>query len=280
MSKFHVGAVRRALETTLPRPVSFALKNLRNRYNRALSSGDRYYCIICDTTYGRLLPGGVYSEAFERFDVVGGGFRERALCPGCRSIERERLLATYLLRFDGARVLTESASTLHFAPEAHLSQLLRRLSGQYLTADLFDRNVDRKIDVTDIPIEENSFDLVLCNHVLEHVPDDRRAMSELLRVTKPGGLCLLQVPIAPDMQETYEDDTILGEEDREREFGQFDHVRVYGADYVDRLKAVGFEVDEWLPPGDIIDSAGLNEREKLFVCTKPVDRARDDSGVL
>ncbi|MBT8269766.1 MAG: methyltransferase domain-containing protein, partial [Bacteroidia bacterium] len=112
------------------------------------------------------------------------------------------------------------------------------------TTDLNSPIADIKADICDLPFDDDSYDFIICNHVLEHIPDDRKAMSELLRILKPGGRAILQIPQDMEREETYEDPSITDPKEREKHFGQYDHVRVYGRDYFDRLRSVGFKVEE------------------------------------
>jgi ubiquinone/menaquinone biosynthesis C-methylase UbiE len=142
----------------------------------------------------------------------------------------------------------------------------------YTTADLDSPLADIKLDVQDMKIADNSFDVVFCNHVLEHVPDDLKAMREIYRVLKPGGMAIMQVPMNPDLKETFEDPSITDPKERHRLFGQYDHVRMYGADYHDRLKAAGFEVHvvdySKRLSREEFEKYALPLREKLHVCSK------------
>ena len=142
----------------------------------------------------------------------------------------------------------------------------------YTTADLFSPLADLRFDVQNIPLEDNSFDTILCNHVLEHVDDDLKAMSEMCRILKPGGLAIMQVPLDPDYALTDEDITITDPVEREKRFRQYDHVRLYGQDYPNRLKAAGFKVTTFdaqqeLPEGWFSKYA-LPKREMLYICSK------------
>ena len=163
------------------------------------------------------------------------------VCPGCLSLERHRLLWLYLER-ERSELLTTEKRVLHIAPEQSLQKRLRSLPQlDYLSGDLDSHLADLQLDVTDLEFPDASFDVVICNHVLEHVPDDRRAMSELHRVLRPNGWAVLMVP---DVEEetTFEDPTAVTPEQRLALFGQEDHVRRYGRDYVQRLESVGFRV--------------------------------------
>ena len=130
----------------------------------------------------------------------------------------------------------------HFAPERCLEPLLRqRLGSGYRTADLERDDVELRLDVTDIQLPDDSCDVIICSHVLEHVPDDRRAMQELHRILASDGWALVVVPIKGDV--TFEDPTVVDPDERLRVFGQRDHVRMYGPDIADRLRSAGFDVD-------------------------------------
>jgi SAM-dependent methyltransferase len=168
------------------------------------------------------------------------GVPDRA-CWRCGALERDRLLWLFL---DGRDDLTRPGmDVLHVAPERALQRRLRSLpESRYVSGDLDSPLADVLLDVTDIKFADASFDLVVCNHVLEHVPDDAAAMRELLRVLRPGGTAILLVP-AEAGEHTYEDPSITDPEERRRAFGQHDHVRTYGWDYVDRLRDAGFAVD-------------------------------------
>lgn len=160
-------------------------------------------------------------------------------CPRCGSMERHRLLWLYLQQ--RTDLVTRHHRVLHMAPETAIQRLLRKLPNiDYVSADLASPLADVHCDLQSLPFEDGSFDVVICNHVLEHIPDDRRAMTELARVTAPGGFALLMCPIAADRATTLEDPSVKTSEDALRVYSQEDHVRLYGADYCDRLEAAGF----------------------------------------
>ena len=186
-------------------------------------------CPICGRRYRKFMPYG-YGEV-----------RENALCPGCLSLERHRLLWLYLVRetdFFNAR-----PHLLHIAPERCFIRRFERLLGDnYVTADLESPLAKVKMDVQAIPFGADSFDAIFCNHILEHVDDDRLAMREMGRVMKPGGWGVMLSPVTPGRETTYEDPSITTPEGRTAAFGQHDHVRKYGADYPQRLTEAGFRV--------------------------------------
>ncbi len=200
------------------------------------------------------------------------------MCPKCRCLERHRLLWLYLTQ---ATDLFSSGhrSVLHVAPEPVLERRLRSAPNlHYVSADLHSPRVMCRADITCLPFKSDSFDVIICYHVLEHVADDRQAMGELFRVLKPTGWALLQSPIDVTRETTYED-AAATPQDRERLFGQHDHVRVYGRDYKERLEQAGFEVtvDGYVKslPAELVRRYGLLLSEEIYVCTKA---ARDREG--
>jgi SAM-dependent methyltransferase len=178
---------------------------------------------------------------FDRFLRFGRVPRENARCPGCGSLERHRLACLYLEREGfGQRA---GLSVLHVAPERALGRILSRLTGvRYVSADRKPGEVSVVTDLTELAFADGAFDLVMCSHVLEHIADDRRAMREIRRVLKPGGRAILQVPMQFELADTLEDLSIADPATRERLYGQPDHVRLYGRDYLDRLAGAGFVV--------------------------------------
>lgn len=215
---------------TIPRPwlirASLWIRPLLDFYWR----GKRYTDPINGKSYRRFLPYGY------------GTMRANVLSPGTLSLERHRLCWLYLKRHTG--VFSDALKVLHFAPEQAFYPRFRALKNiDYTTTDLNSPLADVKADICALPFEDNTYDLIICNHVLEHIPDDLKAMSELLRVLKPGGLAILQVPYQADRQETFQDDSITDPKKRAEIFGQYDHLRVYGLDYFDRLRSVGFRVE-------------------------------------
>ncbi|MCL6275166.1 class I SAM-dependent methyltransferase [Muricauda sp. 2012CJ35-5] len=168
--------------------------------------------------------------------------RENVLSPSTLSLERHRLLWLYLQ--NETRFFTDPIKLLHFAPEQAFYLRFRNLKNlTYTTTDLNSPLADVKADICNLPFDEASFDVILCNHVLEHIPDDTKAMQELYRVLKPGGWGVFQIPQDLNRDVTFEDDTITDKKERARIFGQYDHVRIYGRDYFDKLRTIGFTVE-------------------------------------
>jgi SAM-dependent methyltransferase len=196
------------------------------------------YCVVCE-------------KSFKRFSPFGRGKRRTAQCPYCDSLERHRLFWKYLNEKTNFKNWN-NISLLHFAPERIFYERFAAIRNiNYVPCDLLPERykfkngpATQKIDITSIPFQDNSFDVIICSHVLEHVPDDHLAMTELRRVMKPDGWGIFQVPIDYNRKETYEDFSITSAEGRLKAFGQSDHVRWYGADYKDRLANAGFHVKQ------------------------------------
>jgi 2-polyprenyl-3-methyl-5-hydroxy-6-metoxy-1,4-benzoquinol methylase len=203
--------------------------------------------------------------AFAPFGVVP---RPNAQCPGCGALERHRLLSRYLR--ERTPLFARPHRVLHVAAEPALSRLVRVAPGvRYVTADLA-ADADVRLDLTRLPFADATFDAVICNHVLEHVPDDKAAMAELRRVLAPDGWAILQVPLDDERAETFEDPGVRDPVARERLFGRHDHVRVYGRDYSERLEAAGFRVvvDPYVRslPADEVARHGLRDDEHVHLC--------------
>lgn len=234
----------------------------------------RLECPLCHGRLRQFLPFGLELPVLKELSVIGGGHRENALCPFCGCIDRERLLFLYLVH--QTDIFRLPARVLHVAPEARVAEFMHKQATiDYVTADLTGSDVMFVMDITRIQFDDCSFDAIICNHVLEHVVDDARAMSELHRVLRPGGWAVLQVPISRGLARTREDFSITSAPEREAAFGQADHVRIYGSDYPARLERAGFEVDifSWLSQprrfGGRRNRFGLNPNECVFVGRKP-----------
>lgn len=183
--------------------------------------------------YKKLLPYG-----------YGERIRENALAPGSMSLERHRLIWLYIRDKSGLLNLQEEKSFLHIAPEQCFYKRFKKIENlKYITGDLNSPIADYSFDIHSIPFDSNSFDIIFCNHVLEHVDNDIQCMSELYRVLKPGAWAILHTPIDFQRKKTDEDPSVTDPKERERRFGQYDHVRQYGTDFFTRLESVGFEVE-------------------------------------
>ncbi|MFR9669595.1 MAG: methyltransferase domain-containing protein [Rikenellaceae bacterium] len=201
-------------------------------------------CPICGAKRRRFLPYGY------------GDVRQNALCPSCLSLERHRLLWLYFTRH--TTLFTQRPTMLHIAPEVLFMRRFKRLYSdkkeQYITADLSSPLATMHFDVQDIPLPDDSVEMVMCNHVMEHVESDTKALSELYRILRPGGWGILLAPIDYDRESTFEDDSITDPAERARIFGQYDHRRIYGRDYAERLRQVGFSVTEFDMYGELTEA--------------------------
>jgi len=184
------------------------------------------------------------SKSFKSFLPYGyGKQRNNVLSPSTLSLERHRLLWLYLK--NETDFFSVEKKVLHFAPEQAFYKRFRKMSNlDYVTTDLNSPLADVKADICNLPFKDNEFDIILCNHVLEHIPDDTKAMEELYRILKPGGFGVFQIPQDLNRETTFEDDSITDKKERAKIFGQYDHVRIYGRDYFDKLRSVGFKVEE------------------------------------
>ena len=195
-------------------------------------AGNGVECVICRKAFKKFLPYGRLNS------------RPNALCPNCLSLERHRLIWLYLK--EKTNFFATKLSVLHIAPEhCFIKYFEQQHGGGYITADIESPLAKVKMDIHEMPFGENQFDVVLCNHVLEHVSDDIKALTEIKRVLKPGGWAILLVPFFnPVPDATFEDNAIINPREREKIFGQADHVRKYGKDYPQRIKQAGLEVEE------------------------------------
>ncbi|WP_103866673.1 class I SAM-dependent methyltransferase [Aquimarina sp. I32.4] len=216
---------------SIPRPLLIRLSYLVRPLISLLLRGTTYTDPIDGKSFSRFLPYGYGTQ------------RDNVLSPSTLSLERHRLLWLFLK--NETDFFTSPAQVLHFAPEQAFYKKFRNLKNlEYTTTDLNSPLADIKADICNLPFEDNKYDIIFCNHVLEHIPDDTKAMQELLRVLKPGGMAILQIPQDLSRATTFEDDTITDRKERARIFGQYDHVRVYGRDYFEKLRSIGFKVDE------------------------------------
>ena len=215
---------------TIPRPWLIRLSYLVRPLLVQWFKGNKFTDPIDGKSFRKLLPYG-YEKT-----------RQNVLSPSTLSLERHRLLWLYLQ--NETNFFTAKLKVLHIAPEqAFLSRFKKMKNLDYTTLDIESPIADIKADIRNLPLENNEFDVIFCNHVLEHIAEDAKALKELYRVMKPGGWGIFQVPIKYDLARTYEDFSITDPKERQKHFGQYDHVRWYGMDYFERLKSVGFEVD-------------------------------------
>lgn len=251
--------ISKVLLNSLPRPLLIRLSYVVRPVFLLFLKGNRYTDPIDGRSFKKFLPYGYEQQ------------RDNVLSPSTLSLERHRLLWLYLKQH--TNFFTSPHKVLHFAPEQAFYKRFRRLDNlDYTTTDLNSPLADVKADICNLPFADNTFDFILCNHVLEHIPDDHKAMQELYRVLQPGGTAILQIPQDLRREKTFEDDSITDPKERARIFGQYDHVRIYGRDFFDQLRNIGFEVEEvdmtsLLSP-DLVDRYRLAKGEIIPVVRK------------
>ena len=267
---------------TIPRPLLIRLSYVARPVLAFALKGNTFTDPIDGKSFKMFLPYGYGTQ------------RNNVLSPSTLSLERHRLLWLYLneetdffqsqLASDSTvsnpkKIKLRDAETnsalkvLHFAPEQAFYKLFRNQKNlDYTTTDLFSPLADVKADICDLPFEDNQYDVILCNHVLEHIPDDTKAMQELYRVLKPGGMAILQIPQDLSRATTFADNTITDQKERAKIFGQYDHVRIYGRDYFNKLRSIGFKVIEEdytnkIAP-ELVEKYCLAKGEIIPVCFK------------
>ena len=267
---------------TIPRPILIRLSYVARPVLAFALKGTTFTDPIDGKSFKMFLPYGYGTQ------------RNNVLSPSTLSLERHRLLWLYLNKetdffqpelVSGSSVTnikriklrdaeTNSAlKVLHFAPEQAFYKLFRNQKNlDYTTTDLFSPLADVKADICNLPFEDDQYDVILCNHVLEHIPDDTKAMQELYRVLKPGGMAILQIPQDLSRATTFADDSITDQKERGKIFGQYDHVRIYGRDYFDKLRSIGFKVIEEdytnkIAP-ELVEKYCLAKGEIIPVCFK------------
>lgn len=221
------------------------------------NQGNDVTCPVCESQYKKFLP-------------YGRVARENALCPSCLALERHRLMWLFLK--EKTDFFSAPLKVLHVAPEHCFIERFEALPNlDYITADIESPLAKVKMDIHEIPFPENTFDVIFCNHVLEHVEDDLKACAEFNRVLKPSGWGILQSPVYP-LEKTLEDKTITDPAERERIFGQRDHLRKFGKDYADRLRKSGLQIEENRFVQELtrekVSQFALPKDEIIFVCRK------------
>ena len=278
---------------TIPRPILIRLSIVVRPVLAFMLKGNRFTDPIDGKSFSMFLPYGYGTQ------------RNNVLSPSSLSLERHRLLWLYLqnetdffyseLVSESNELVSDSPVTknkriklrdaetsrsfgtalkvLHFAPEQEFYKRFKKQTNiDYTTTDLLSPLADVKADICNLPFEDNTYDIIFCNHVLEHIPDDTKAMEELYRVLKPGGMGIFQIPQDLSRATTFSDDTIVDQKERAKIFGQYDHVRVYGRDYFDKLRSIGFKVVEEdytnkIAP-ELVEKYCLAKGEIIPVCFK------------
>lgn len=221
--------------------------------------GNNYYCPICKRNFRDFLS---------NFNIPN---RKNIICPKCGSFERHRLMWIYLKKY--TNFFSAPLKVLHFAPLAFMEKIFKRLPNlDYRSADLNSPFVMFKIDITNIPYNSNSFDVIICNHVLEHIEDDKKALEELFRIMKVGGWAIISCPIDHDRPDKFEVKSINSPEARKQFYGSKDHIRIYGKNFKNYLESFGFKVKELDFSNNIqikiFKKMRLNRNEQLYCCYK------------
>ncbi len=261
--KVILGFIKNKLKRIIPAEIRFQMRAIWQSITWPFYSGSKYFCPCCKTGFRIFLH--FYGQ-------------DNVRCPRCNSLDRHRLQWLYLQNRTG--FFSESLNVLHFAPEAVFSRNFKHMPNlNYITADALLTFIDGLcirpdivMDICDIRFPSESFDVIICNHVLEHVKDDRKGLSEIFRVLKVGGWAILQVPIRLDLEKTLEDPNIVSAADRSILYGSPDHVRFYGRDYKIKLESVGFSVniDKYIQdiPPNLVRRYSLNPQEDLYIAKK------------
>ena len=220
------------------------LKLIKRIIKKTLYYGKKYHCNICESDVRIMKPYGIKHEIFKKNSIVLAGYRKYCKCPVCKSKDRLRLVYYYLIKYTD--IFTNENKVLHIAPESLLKEkLLKNDLIKYYDGDLKKGNASFILDITDIPFKDNIFDYIICNQVLEHVVNEKKALYELKRVIKPDGRIIITVPICISNENTLEDDSIVDAKERLSLFCQEDHVRLYGLDFKERMEKYGFKVIEY-----------------------------------
>ncbi len=249
-----------------------SFKKIRNAIFRNIHHGDRYHCIYCKNSSNRFRSAGSHSKRIQTLDAVGTARRKNAACPYCGSSDRSRLLRIFL-----TQQLAENKTTkrfLHIAPDDNLARWVSKQSNiEFTCGSLYPEDFAEfnavALDVTQIKFPDNYFDIILCNHVLQQVPDHLTAMQELSRILKPGGWGIIQAPIAHALKTTDEDLSIENPREKRRRFGSTLYCRIYGKDYPQILEANGswkvteIKPTDFLSEDEIIKHA-LSPNETLY----------------
>ena len=245
----------------LPRPLLIRLSYVFRIFAPLVYKGDKVECPVCERKFRKFLSYG--SKVAHRDNV---------LCPYDLTLERHRVMWLYL-KNKSDFFTKPNLKVMHIAPEQCFHGKFKKQKNlDYVTGDLLSPIADLHFDLHDIPLEDNQYEVIFCNHVMEHVKDDLQCMKELYRIMKPGGWGIMQVPIDTSRTTTYEDWSITTPEEREKHFWQYDHVRLYGLNYPDRLREAGFNVEvvdfSKELPTEVFERYRIPKSELLYIVSK------------
>jgi SAM-dependent methyltransferase len=246
---------------------------LINTYEKELDKLFLHKCIICGNYFDKFIPYKITpSDYVRKLDTIGSDINNFN-CPFCGSTDRERHLILFITRLKIGEKLFKDKKILHFAPEKYFKKYIESFNPRkYILADLYPTSEEiKRIDVMDISLPDESFDTVICNHVLEHVLDPKKALSEIKRVLKTKGYLILQTPYSEKLEKTFQSQDIKTENARTYYYGQSDHLRVFGRDLFELIQEY-FELklikSKDLFEDEIATKYGFNNREPLFLCKK------------
>jgi len=234
--------------------------------------GNNFFCPICKFKASKFLPYGKDYEAIKKYKIVGMGFRQNAICPNCFSKDRERLSYLFLEKLINEKSINYSSKIIHFSPEISLEKnFFRKYFSNYFTADIIKNKSDFIIDLQNFNFKEKNFDLVICNHVLEHIENDIKALENIYSILKPGGIAILQAPLSTIIDVDFKKEDAISDIDRLNFYGQSDHVRIYSEkNYLQKIKNIGFNlnINEMIIEKNYLPSYGLNKSEKVIFASK------------
>ena len=251
--------------------VTVTYYKLKYIFLRMIYKGNKNYCNLCKTHTKIFFGYGEKSDFYSGREVIGARFREDAMCPCCNSLERHRLLYDYL--FNHTDIFHKKCSILHFAAEGCIkNKLFENPQIEYYSADIVKNRAMYQVDITNIPFPDQKFDYILCNHVLQDIEDDHKAIIEMKRVLKPDGKMILSFPLCISQDATYEEKEKKTFKERFEAYGDKYHVRIYGLDVKQRIQSCGLNVQEFVWKDHIDDSPNhilmsIQEKDRLFICT-------------
>ena len=234
--------------------------------------GKKFTCPICNYQASSFLAYGTDNEAIKKYKIIPMGYRKNVLCPKCYSKDRERLIYLFIKTLLNNKLLNYNSKIIHFAPEIAIEKnFFRKNFNNYLTADIASDKVDFNLDLQNFNFTQSNFDLVICNHVLEHIEDDVKALENIFNLLKPGGFAILQVPFSNLIIKDFSLANLNSKKDRLKYYGQEDHVRIYSKNgFVNKIKNTGFDLKIYKSSEfyDKKNNLGLVENEEIFFATK------------
>ena len=260
------------IKSYIPKPIIGIIYKYLRFLRLFFYKGNNFFCPICKFKASKFLSYGKDYEAIKKFKIISMGFRKNAICPNCFSKDRERLLFLFFSYFKNKLYINENSSILHFSPEKTLTNyFFRKHFTNYKTSDFFDKKANFKIDLENTLNHEKKYDLIICNHVLEHIHNDSQALDNINNLLKNGGHAILLTPYS----ELIDDDIYLGKSLTNKQklefYGQNDHVRVYSKkNLIKKIEYAGFDL-KLMKREDfcsINKKMGLIEEEKIFLAKK------------